>query len=110
VAEYKSSGPTYQRTVKATLRASYTNLYRSGLIKQLDVLEFRGNTTTRRPVLDALGGVRRHAAVEANYVDSHGQSKIGFGITKLLGFDLLPRIMRINKVKVYRPAVGEPDR
>lgn len=28
VAEFKSSGPTYQRTVKATLRASYTNHYR----------------------------------------------------------------------------------
>jgi Tn3 transposase DDE domain len=48
-------------------------------------------------------------AVEANYVDSHGQSEIGFGVTKLLGFDLLPRIKRINKVKMYRPAAGEPD-
>lgn len=48
-------------------------------------------------------------AVEANYVDTHGQSEIGFGITKLLGFDLLPRIKRINKVKLYRPAAGEPD-
>jgi len=42
-------------------------------------------------------------------VDSHGQSEIGFGITKLLGFDLLPRIKRINTVKLYRPATGEPD-
>lgn len=49
-------------------------------------------------------------AVEANYVDTHGQSEIGFGITKLLGFDLLPRIKRINKVKLYRPTTGEPDR
>jgi TnpA family transposase len=48
-------------------------------------------------------------AVEANYVDTHGQSEIGFGITKLLGFDLLPRIKRINKVKLYRPEAGEPD-
>ena len=48
-------------------------------------------------------------AVEANYVDTHGQSEIGFGVTKLLGFDLLPRIKRINKVKMYRPAAGEPD-
>lgn len=48
-------------------------------------------------------------AVEANYVDTHGQSEIGFGITKLLGFDLLPRIKRINKVKLYRPTAGEPD-
>lgn len=36
-------------------------------------------------------------------------SEIGFGFTKLLGFDLLPRIKRINKVKLYRPAAGEPD-
>jgi hypothetical protein len=54
VAEFKASGPTYQRTVKATLRASYTNHYRVGLIKLLDVLEFRSNNTTHRPVLDAL--------------------------------------------------------
>lgn len=57
-------------------------------------------------------GAIRHGTdmqVEANYVDSHGQSEIGFGITKLLGFDLLPRIKRINKVKLYRPAAGEPD-
>jgi TnpA family transposase len=57
-------------------------------------------------------GAIRHGTdmqVEANYVDSHGQSEIGFGITKLLGFDLLPRIKRINKVKLYRPTAGEPE-
>ncbi len=38
-------------------------------------------------------GAIRHGTqmqVEANYVDTHGQSEIGFGITKLLGFDLRP--------------------
>jgi TnpA family transposase len=57
-------------------------------------------------------GAIRHGtsmSVEGNYVDSHGQSEIGFGITRLLGFDLLPRIKQINKVKLYRPASGEPD-
>ena len=57
-------------------------------------------------------GAIRHGtkmAVEADYVDTHGQSEIGFGITRLLGFDLLPRIKRINKVKLYRPAAGKPD-
>jgi TnpA family transposase len=34
--------------------------------------------------------------VEANYVDAHGQSIIGFGLTRLLGFDLLPRIKGIG--------------
>ena len=47
--------------------------------------------------------------VEGNYVDNHGQSEIGFGITRLLGFELLPRIKRINKVRLYRPATGQPD-
>lgn len=47
--------------------------------------------------------------VQANYVDSHGQSEIGFGITRLLGFDLLPRIKRINAVKLYRPGTGATD-
>src|SRR6266568_3577748 len=61
VAEFKASGPTYQRTVKATLRASYTNHYRVGLIKLLDVLEFRSNNTKHRPVLDALELIRRYA-------------------------------------------------
>lgn len=37
------------------------------------------------------------------------QSEVGFGITRLLGFDLLPRIKRINHVRLYRPATGEPD-
>jgi len=47
--------------------------------------------------------------VDGNYVDSHGQSEVGFGLTRLLGFDLLPRIKRINMVNLYRPAAGEPD-
>jgi TnpA family transposase len=35
-------------------------------------------------------------------------SQIGFGITRLLNVDLLPRIKRINKVKLYGPATGDP--
>ncbi|WP_245547387.1 Tn3 family transposase [Nocardia brevicatena] len=61
VAEFKSSGPTYQRTVKATLKGSYTGHYRAGLIKLLDVLGFRSNNTAHRPVLDALELVTRYA-------------------------------------------------
>jgi TnpA family transposase len=56
-------------------------------------------------------GVMRHGTtmdVQASYTDSHGQSEIGFGITRLLGFDLLPRIKRINKTRLYRPVAGDP--
>ena len=47
--------------------------------------------------------------VDASYTDSHGHVvEIGFGITRLLGFDLLPRIKRINKTRLYSPVIGEP--
>jgi TnpA family transposase len=58
-------------------------------------------------------GVMRHGTdmdIEANYVDTHGQSFIGFGVTRLLGFDLLPRIKQINRCKLYLPAAGDLDR
>jgi hypothetical protein len=58
-------------------------------------------------------GAMRHGTdmeIEANYVDTHGQSFIGFGITRLLGFDLLPRIKQINRCKLYLPGAGDLDR
>jgi len=67
---------------------------------------------TASEVAAMIEGAIRHGTtmdVESNYVDSHGQSEIGFGITRLLGFDLLPRIKRINTVKLYRPGPGDPD-
>jgi hypothetical protein len=67
VTEFKSSGPTYQRTVKATLKSSYTNHYRAGLIKLLSVLEFRSNNTMHRPVLDALELIRTYAGANLRY-------------------------------------------
>ena len=67
---------------------------------------------TASEVAAMVEGAIRHGTtmdVAGNYVDSHGQSEIGFGITRLLGFDLLPRIKQINKVKLYRVAAGETD-
>ena len=67
---------------------------------------------TASEVAAMVEGAMRHGTtmdVESSYVDSHGQSEIGFGVTRLLGFDLLPRIKRINTVKLYRPSPGEPD-
>ncbi len=56
-------------------------------------------------------GAIRHGTtmkVEGDYTDTHGQSEIGFGIIRLLNVDLLPRIRQINKVRLYRPAAGDP--
>lgn len=56
------------------------------------------------------GAVRHGTAMNlaGNYVDSHGQSEIGFGITRLLDIDLLPRIKRINTVRLYRSEPAGP--
>jgi hypothetical protein len=49
----------YRHTVQTTYRASYSGHYRKGLIRLLEVLEFRtGNS--HRPVLDALELVHRY--------------------------------------------------
>jgi len=66
---------------------------------------------TASEVAAMVEGAIRHGTtmdVESNYVDSHGQSEIGFGVARLLGFDLLPRIKRINTVKLYRPGPARP--
>ena len=62
VAEHKSSGPTYRRTVQTTLRGSYTGHYRRGLIRLLEVLEFRTGSSTCQPVIEAMALIRRYAA------------------------------------------------
>ena len=57
-------------------------------------------------------GAMRHDTtmdLQANYTDSHGQSEIGFAITRLLDFDLLPRIKQINKTRLYLPVAGHPN-
>ncbi|MEU4332668.1 hypothetical protein [Nonomuraea dietziae] len=61
VHEFKTKGPVYRRTVQTTLKASYTNHYRRGLIELLEVLEFRSNNTAHQPVIEALKLVKRYA-------------------------------------------------
>ena len=51
-------------------------------------------------------GVLRHdteAEIEETYVDSHGQSEVGFAFCRLLGFELLPRLKAIAAQKLYLP-------
>ncbi len=67
---------------------------------------------TASEVAAAIGGMMRHATdmkAQGNYVDSHGQSETGFGLTRLLGYHLLPRIKQINKVKLYRAPPPTPS-
>ena len=57
-------------------------------------------------------GVLHHCTemeVDRQYVDSHGQSTVGFAFCRLLGFQLLPRLKAIGSQKLYRPDTGQPD-
>ena len=57
-------------------------------------------------VASMIEGVLRHSTkmdMDKTYVDTHGQSTIGFAFSNLLGFDLLPRIKGIHRQKLYTP-------
>jgi TnpA family transposase len=54
-------------------------------------------------------GVLRHDTemdVEKQYVDTHGQSEVGFAFCHLLGFALLPRLKNLKRQRLYRPENG----
>ena len=58
-------------------------------------------------------GVLRHDTemdVQKQYVDTHGQSEVGFAFCHLLGFALLPRLKNLKKQRLYRPQKGEPEK
>jgi len=73
VHEFKTKGPLYRRTVQTTLKASYTNHYRRGLIKLLDVLEFRSSNTVHQPVIEALTLIRRYAEAGNSKISSRSE-------------------------------------
>ena len=54
-------------------------------------------------------GVLRHCTdmeVQRQYVDSHGQTAVGFAFCHLLGFELAPRLKAIARQKLVLPAAG----
>src|SRR6266571_2687168 len=60
VKEYRAHGPTYRRHVYTILRASYSGHYRRMLPPLLDALDFRANTATHRPIIQALALIKAH--------------------------------------------------
>ena len=61
-------------------------------------------------VASMIEGVLRHDTemdVEKQYVDTHGQSEVGFAFCHLLGFALLPRLKNLKKQRLYRSSNGE---
>lgn len=63
-------------------------------------------TCSSSEVAAMIEGLLRHctdAPIEANYVDTHGASVVGFAFTELLNFRLLPRLKNIGSIRLYRP-------
>ena len=60
-------------------------------------------------VASMIEGVLRHCTdmeIQRQYVDSHGQSAVGFAFCRLLGFELAPRLKAIVRQKLALPGVG----
>src|SRR3546814_19496545 len=54
-------------------------------------------------------GVLRHCTdmeIQRKYVDSHGQSAVGFAFCRLLGFELAPRLKAVARQKLALPQAG----
>ncbi len=69
-------------------------------------------TVSSSEVAAMIEGVLRHCtdlSVEKNYVDSHGQSEVAFAFTRLLGFQLMPRLKGLHAQKLYRPSPGQKE-
>nr|WP_188433659.1 Tn3 family transposase [Kroppenstedtia guangzhouensis] len=69
-------------------------------------------TCTSSEVAAMIKGLLQHATekeVDRNYVDTHGQSEVGFAFCHLLGFKLMPRFKNIGSQKLYKPDHGMTD-
>lgn len=70
-------------------------------------------TCSSSEVAAMIEGVLRHCtemSIDKQYVDSHGQSEVGFAFCRLLGFQLLPRLKGIHRQKLYCPEAGAAER
>lgn len=70
-------------------------------------------TCSASEVAAMIEGLLRHCSdveIDRNYTDTHGASTIGFAVTHLLGFKLMPRLKNIGSARLYRPATGMDDR
>ncbi|RMG76285.1 MAG: Tn3 family transposase [Chloroflexi bacterium] len=64
-------------------------------------------------VASMIEGVIRHCTamqVDRNYVDTHGQSEVGFAFCRLLGFQLMPRLKNIYEQKLHVPYLEDFDK
>lgn len=64
-------------------------------------------------VASMIEGVLHHCTtmqVDRSYVDTHGQSEVGFAFCRLLGFQLMPRLKNIYEQKLLVPHLQDFDK
>lgn len=57
-----------------------------------------------------INGIISHCtemSIEKSYVDTHGQSEVGFAFSKLLSFDLMPRLANLSTQKLSQCAQND---
>jgi TnpA family transposase len=70
-------------------------------------------TCSSSEVAAMIEGVLRHCtemSIDKQYVDSHGQSEVGFAFCRLLSFQLLPRLKGIHRQKLGSFETGAAER
>ena len=70
VQEYKSTGTAYRQKVHNVIRSSFANHYRRMIPQLLEVLEFRSNNESHRPVIKALELLKKYASSKQRYYDT----------------------------------------
>lgn len=68
VAEIKATNAEFARSKREVFKSSYSNHYRSGLMKLLGVLDFRSSNDQHKPVMDALKLIERHKDSSTTYL------------------------------------------
>lgn len=72
--------------------------------KNSAVIHSQLKTCSSSEVASMIQGILKHCTkmdIKQSYVDTHGQSTVGFGFSHLLHFDLLPRLKNLNRQKLY---------
>jgi TnpA family transposase len=87
---YGKTGGIAYRHISDNYIALFSRFIGCGMYEAIYILDILQNT------LSDLRPTRLHA-------DSHGQSAHVFGLAYLLGIELMPRIRRWKKLKLYRP-------
>jgi len=81
VREYRARRAYERDKRRGVFKSSYTNHYRAGLIKLLQVLEFRSNNTEHQPVLDGLKLILRYAEAKTTFYP-RGETVVLDGVLK----------------------------